>query len=93
MKLPTVHLSSFSCYFIPVRSKYSPQHPVVYTVMGKILATNEPHAYPKIITPVLQFPGQDLNTGPPEYEACVLTIIQGLSVPEINHTLLHAGTD
>jgi hypothetical protein len=29
MKLPTVQLSLFSCYFIPLRSKYSPQHPVL----------------------------------------------------------------
>jgi hypothetical protein len=29
MKLPVVQLSPFSRYFIPVRSKYSPQHPVV----------------------------------------------------------------
>jgi hypothetical protein len=28
MKLPTVQLSPFSRYFIPLRSKYSPQHPV-----------------------------------------------------------------
>jgi hypothetical protein len=29
MKLPIVQLSPFSRYFIPLRSKYSPQHPVV----------------------------------------------------------------
>jgi hypothetical protein len=29
MKLPTVHLSPFSCYSIPLRSKYPPQHPVL----------------------------------------------------------------
>jgi hypothetical protein len=27
LKLPTVQLSPFSRYFIPLRSKYSPQHP------------------------------------------------------------------
>jgi hypothetical protein len=29
MKLPTVQLSPFSRYFIPLRSKFSPQHPVL----------------------------------------------------------------
>jgi hypothetical protein len=29
MKLPIVQLSPFSYYFIPLRSKYSPQHPVL----------------------------------------------------------------
>jgi hypothetical protein len=29
MKLPTVQLAPFSRYFTPVRSKYSPQHPVL----------------------------------------------------------------
>jgi hypothetical protein len=29
MKLPTVQLSPFSRYFLPLRSKYSPQHPVL----------------------------------------------------------------
>jgi hypothetical protein len=28
MKLPIVQLSPFSRYFVPLRSKYSPQHPV-----------------------------------------------------------------
>jgi hypothetical protein len=34
MKLPTVQLSLFSRYFIPLRSKYSPQYsyPVVYNI-------------------------------------------------------------
>jgi hypothetical protein len=29
MKLPTVQLSPLSCYFIPLRSKYSPQQSVL----------------------------------------------------------------
>jgi hypothetical protein len=29
MKLPTVQLFPFSCNFIPLGSKYSPQHPVL----------------------------------------------------------------
>jgi hypothetical protein len=29
MKLPFVQLSPFCRYFIPLRSKYSPQHPVL----------------------------------------------------------------
>jgi hypothetical protein len=29
MKLPTVQLSASSRYFIPLRSKYSPQQPVL----------------------------------------------------------------
>jgi hypothetical protein len=29
MKLPPVQLSPFSSYFIPLRSKHSPQHPVL----------------------------------------------------------------
>jgi hypothetical protein len=32
MKPPTVQLSPFSRYFIPLRSKYSPQHPVSNTL-------------------------------------------------------------
>jgi hypothetical protein len=31
MKLPTVQLPPFSRYFSPLRSKYSPQHPVLNT--------------------------------------------------------------
>jgi hypothetical protein len=30
MKLLIMQIFPFSCYFIPLRSKYSPQHPVVY---------------------------------------------------------------
>jgi hypothetical protein len=33
MKLPIVQVSPFSLYFIPVRSKYFPQHPVTIFVI------------------------------------------------------------
>jgi hypothetical protein len=31
MMFPIVQLSPFSCYFFPLGSKYSPQHPVLLT--------------------------------------------------------------
>jgi hypothetical protein len=36
MKVPTVRLSPFSRYFIPVRTKYSPQHPVLEHPQSKL---------------------------------------------------------
>jgi hypothetical protein len=40
MKLHIVHLSPFSYYLIPLRSKYSPQHPVLKHPLALRQCTN-----------------------------------------------------
>jgi hypothetical protein len=37
MKLPIVQLSPFSHYFVPLRSKYSPQHPEKILQLQKLI--------------------------------------------------------
>jgi hypothetical protein len=41
MKLLIVHIPPFSCYFIPLRSKYSPSNPVICITNGKKLKLNK----------------------------------------------------
>jgi hypothetical protein len=48
MKLPIVQLSSVSRYFIPLRSKYSPQHPVLKHPQSMLF----PQCYRPSFTPI-----------------------------------------